>query len=143
MNVNDFKSELPEGKDLLKLIFEKQFDLMVKYHPIEENNLGFKIPSVDKMGEGLDINSTLVQYRIKDFMWRITEELGEAANTLKNKPWKNTHMVVDETHYLEEVIDAVHFLVELLIMNGFTPESLTTMYLNKNAVNQFRQRSNY
>lgn len=143
MNVKDFQLELPEGRDLLMLIFEKQFELMTRYHEIEANNLGFTFPTVEKMGEGLDINNTRVQYRIKDFMWRITEELGEAANTLKNKPWKNTHMVVDETHYLEEIIDAVHFLVELLIMSGFTPESLTTLYLNKNAVNQFRIRSQY
>lgn len=95
------------------------------------------------MGEGLDLNSTIVQYRIKDFMWRITEELGEAANTLKNKPWKNTHMLVDETHFLEEIVDAMHFFIELLIMIGFTPETAATMYLDKNAVNHFRQGSNY
>jgi hypothetical protein len=143
MNVKDFQSELPEGKDLLQLIFDKQFELMKKYHDIESNNLGFEFPAVKTMGIGLDINSTRVQYRIKDMMWRVTEELGEAANTLKNKPWKNTHMLTDEVHYLEEIIDAVHFFVELLIMSGFTPESLAIMYLNKNAVNHFRQRSNY
>lgn len=143
MNVTDFKSELPEGKDLLRVIFERQYSLMEKYHPIEQKNLGFNFPIPNEMGKGLDINNTIVQYRIKDFMWRITEELGEAANTLKNKPWKNTHMIVDQIHFLEEIVDAVHFLVELLIMIGFTPESLTTLYLDKNAVNQFRIGSNY
>lgn len=95
------------------------------------------------MGEGLDINSVIVQYRIKDFMWRITEELGEAANCLKNKPWKNTHMLVDETHFLEEIVDAMHFFIELLIMIGFTPQTAAMMYLDKNSVNKFRIGSNY
>ena len=78
MNVTDFKSELPTG-DLLSAIFNRQFELMNKYHGIERENLGFHFPTVEKMGEGLDINSVLSQYRIKDFMWRITEELGEAV----------------------------------------------------------------
>jgi dimeric dUTPase (all-alpha-NTP-PPase superfamily) len=90
-----------------------------------------------------NINDPACQQRLKDFFWRITEEWGEAANCLKNKPWKNTHMETDETHFLEEVIDAFHFTVEVLLHLGFTPESLVVMYLNKNDVNKFRIKSNY
>jgi len=137
VNVNDFENETPEG-DLLKVIFERQRMLMEKYHLIEESNLNTALPHAP-----LDLDDPKAQQRIKDFAWRITEELGEAMNCLKNKPWKVTHMVTDETHFLEELIDGVHFYVELLIMVGFDAESLTRMYLNKNDVNQFRIRSKY
>lgn len=138
MNVTDFKNTLPEGKDLLTLIFERQLDKMLKYHVIEEKNLGRTLPHAP-----FDLDDAACQERIKDFMWRITEELGEAANCLKNKPWKNTHMTTDKIHFLEEIVDSVHFMVELLIMIGFTPETITMMYLDKNDVNGFRIDSNY
>ncbi len=137
MNVNDYNEKLPDG-DLLKAIFARQQQLIEKYHDIEAKNTGLDIPA-----NPVDLNDRASQLRIKDFMWRITEELGEAANCLKLKPWKSTPMVTDEVHFLEEMIDAFHFMIELLIMVGFTPESLTQMYLNKAAVNSFRQTSNY
>lgn len=138
MNVNDFQNKAPEDQDLLKMIFERQATLMEKYHLVESKNLGYECP------EGqLDLHDGKHQQRLKDFAWRITEELGEAMNCLKQKPWKNTHMMTDEVHYREELVDAVHFMVELLIHSGFTAESLAAMYMNKNDVNLFRIRSNY
>lgn len=137
MNVKDFDSQLPEG-DFLKAIFEKQHQLMEKYDPIESKNMGYQIPT-----GVLDLSDPKAQVRLKDFAWRITEEIGEAMNCLKNKPWKQTQMVTDETHYLEELVDGLHFYIELLIHSGFTPESLVKMYLNKSAVNEFRIRSQY
>lgn len=138
MNVNDFQSQIPEGQDMLKVIFDRQTELMAKYHSIEEKNLNHFIPQ-----GALDLHDPQHQQRLKDFAWRITEEIGEAMNCLKNKPWKQTHMMTDEVHYREELVDAVHFMVELLIHSGFDARSLTEMYLNKNAVNQFRIRSEY
>lgn len=120
------------------MIFKRQHELKTKYDTIERINLGYDFPT-----GVVDLNDPTAQQRIKDFMWRITEELGEAANTLKCKPWKVTHMPTDEIHFLEELIDAFHFMIELLIMVGFTPESLTQLYLDKSDVNRFRIRSNY
>ena len=136
--MNDFNNEAPKDQDLLKMIFARQTQLMEKYHAIESKNLGYETP------EGvLDLHDGKHQQRLKDFAWRITEEIGEAMNTLKNKPWKQTHMITDEVHYREELVDAVHFMVELLIHSGFTAESLAAMYMDKNDVNQFRIRSQY
>lgn len=138
MNVNDFNNTAPTDEDLLKVIFRRQAELMIKYHKIEEINLGRELP------EGiLDLDDPRAQERIKDFAWRITEEIGEAANCLKNKPWKTSHMPTDKVHFNEEMIDAFHFFIELLIMCGFTPESLVAMYMDKNDVNHFRIRSKY
>lgn len=138
MNVNDFNNQAPTDQDLLKMIFERQKALMDKYDPIESKNLGYQIPT-----GVLDIDNSQHQQRLKDFAWRITEEIGEAMNCLKNKPWKSSHMKTDEVHYLEELVDAFHFMVELLIHSGFTAESLAAMYMDKNDVNLFRIRSNY
>lgn len=138
MNILDFPDiKIPEG-DLLKLMFEKQAGLLEKYRDLEEKFLGHPIPP-----HPFDINGRAEQIHIKDMMWRITEELGEAANCLKLKPWKSTPMVTDEAHFLEEVVDAVHFFIEMLILIGFTPETLAKMYLQKEAVNRFRIASNY
>lgn len=137
MNVNDFDNRLPDG-DLLKIIWARQEELVLKYEPIEEANLKTILPK-----GAFDLNDCRSQQRLKDFAWRITEELGEAMNCLKNKPWKVTQMTTDETHYREELVDALHFFIELLMHSGFEPESLTRMYLNKSDVNRFRIRSRY
>lgn len=122
----------------LEKIFEHQRELMVKYHEIEARNGLLQTEKVP-----VDIHSAKGQARLKDFAWRITEELGEAMNTLKNKPWKQTQMETDVEHYEEEIADAFHFFVELCILSGIGAEELYNLYFRKNKVNQFRQRSNY
>jgi len=61
---------------------------------------------------------------IKDFAWRVTEELTEA---------QEAHIKDDNIHYIEEVIDALHFLVELSIIAGYdykiVPENHSTITL--------------
>jgi hypothetical protein len=141
MNILDFKDEgleLPPG-DKLELVFACQRELAEKYHKIEEENAGHSLPRYDQV----DINSYQGQARIKDFAWRVTEEIAEAMLTLKNRPWKQTSQVTDEDHYREEMIDAFHFFIELLIMSGFTADSLAKYYLMKHSVNQFRIKSQY
>lgn len=125
-------------RDHLKAIFARQSDLMGKYGPIEARNLGQGVPP-----EGSPLDDRRQQVRVKDLMWRVTEELGEAANCLKNKPWKNTHTKTDEAHFFEELSDAFHFFIELCIQTGMNEEDLYRIYMDKSAVNSFRQRSNY
>jgi len=139
MNITDIlnKVKTPEG-DKLEKIFERQKELAEKYHPIEERNLGCKLAEYP-----VNLNICSHQQRIKDLMWRIVEELGEAGNCLKNKPWKNTNMATDELHFYEEIADAFHFFIELCIAVGLDAEKLTKLYFAKSEVNLFRIRSNY
>lgn len=137
MNIKDFQMEIPDG-DRLEMIFKHQRELFDKYRALEEEFLGHAIPQIP-----FDLNQREAQVHLKDMFWRITEEVGEAANCLKLKPWKQTPMITDEAHFLEEMIDAFHFFVETLVFIGFTPETLAKMYLQKNAVNQFRIKSRY
>jgi len=137
MNVKDSKKEEIIG-DKLNMIFNRQKELMVKYHQIEHESGLMQTPMVP-----VNINSYRGQARLRDFAWRITEELGQAMNFLKNKPWKLTHMETDVVHYEEAIADALHFFIELLILSGFDAESITDMYLKKSQVNKFRQETKY
>lgn len=125
--------------DLLATIFAGQEELMEKYHEIEKRN-GCVVVEPELRGE---IDDRDVQMRVKDLMERCIEELMESANTLKNKPWKNTFVATDRDHFYEELADALHFFIELCITVGLDADSLFKLYFRKHAVNQFRQESNY
>lgn len=98
--------------DRLIQIFDRQRELMHVYEGIEAENGLLLSDSVP-----VDLDHRFGQARLKDFAWRFTEELGEAASTLDEKG-----MYHADTR--EEVIDAFHFLVELMILAGATPELL-------------------
>lgn len=139
VNVEDRKDvQLPEG-DMLKSIFEGQKELIEKYHTIERDR-GFIVVEPNNYG---NIDHRMVQFRIKDLNARCIEELMEAMNTLKNKPWKVSEVPTDKTHFYEEIADALHFFIELCITAGLDAEDLALMYHRKHAVNQFRQESKY
>lgn len=143
MNVLDVK--LPEeiaelDQDKLEWLFERQAELREEYRKIEaEKDLMKPL----KPGEEGNLNSALVQAHLKDFAWRIVEELGEAMNCLRNKPWKQTEVLVDKDHFFEELGDAVHFLIELCIIAGMDAEDFFAIYYKKSEVNKFRQRTQY
>jgi hypothetical protein len=139
VNVNDFEDvEIPEG-DMLEMIFAAQLELIEKYHGIEEGR-GALVVAPAEFG---DLDVRFVQWRIKDLAYRAVEEISEATNCLKNKPWKQTEMVTDKVHFYEELIDAFHFFVELCITAGMTAEDVARVYHRKHAVNKFRQESKY
>ena len=101
MNINHAVEEKVEG-DLLKAIFDRQKSLMGKYHDIE-----LKSGLLQTEDCPVNLDDKRGQARIKDFSWRVTEELGEALDAKSN-----------EDHYQEELIDGLHFLTELTILAG-------------------------
>lgn len=118
MNVNDIKSEeVPQ--DIWKAIFEKQLQLAHKYTDIEE--MGDLLETTDS-----NVDTQKGQIWIKDFSWRVTEELTEADEALKEMN-KIVHVTEEDEqkevellqHYQEELIDGLHFLTELSIIAGF------------------------
>lgn len=113
MNSNDVKDSEVIPENIMKAIFKKQKELALTYHSIESNNgllqtEDFPVCLDDPRG----------QQRLKDFAWRITEELGEAHESLG--------ALCGETsdHFREELMDALHFLVELLLNIGLTHEDV-------------------
>lgn len=101
MNINHAVEEKVEG-DLLKAIFDRQKSLMGKYHDIE-----LKSGLLQTEDCPVSLDDKRGQARIKDFSWRVTEELGEALDAKSNAD-----------HYHEELIDGLHFLTELTILAG-------------------------
>jgi hypothetical protein len=146
MNILDIQEKiesgeikLPEG-DRLALIFEGQRELMRKYEPIEKARGALTV----KPHMHGDLNHRFVQWRIKDVMGeRCVEEIMEAMNCLRNKPWKQSEVDTDVDHFKEEIADALHFFVEGCITAGIDSEELFTLYIMKRLINEFRQRTNY
>jgi hypothetical protein len=133
---------LRRGGGRLEGMFVRQTDLEEKYHPIEEKNVGHKLPT--PFGNFEDIDDPATQRRLKEIAYRIVEELSEATNTLKNgKPWKSSHVKTDVDHFLEETVDALHFFIEFCLCAGINAHVLYELYMDKSRVNQFRQESNY
>ena len=116
MNINHAVEEKVEG-DLLQAIFNRQKSLMGKYHDIE-----LKSGLLQTEDCPVNLDDKRGQARIKDFSWRVTEELGEALDAKANKD-----------HYQEELIDGLHFLTELTVLAGkdyntILPEGIPTYH---------------
>lgn len=101
MNINHATVEEFTG-DKLQAIFTRQKSLMDKYHDIE-----LKSGLLQTEDCPVNLDDKRGQARIKDFSWRVTEELGEALDAKAAKD-----------HYQEELIDGLHFLTELTILAG-------------------------
>lgn len=101
MNINHAIVEGVTG-DKLQAIFTRQKSLMDKYHDIE-----LKSGLMQTEDCPVSLDDKRGQARIKDFSWRVTEELGEALDAKATKD-----------HYQEELIDGLHFLTELTILAG-------------------------
>lgn len=115
VNISDMETEHEVPVNVMEGIFAKQMDLAMKYKDIEG------------MGDLLDttpdnINTAKGQKWIKDFAWRVTEEIAEA---LEAKP-------ISKEHYLEEITDALHFLTELTIIAGYDAAIVDVMFPHEN-----------
>lgn len=137
VNIKDMGEEQDLPVDLLGAIFAKQRALEAKYNIIEVRN-GEDVPNIP-----LDIDSFRGQRRARALIYRITEELYEAGNCLRNKAWKSSMVATDQDHFKEELVDGLHFYIQLFIELGLNEEDVYRLYCKKNQVNQFRQNSNY
>ena len=99
-------------------MFHEQRQLMEKYHDIELRS-GANTPAPP-----WNINDKFVQWRIKDELWRFTEELAEADECIQNLkegeeyPWGRLafdRMDDNAQHFFEEIADALHFIIEATI----------------------------
>lgn len=103
MNITHAVHEEVSG-DRLKAIFDRQRELMSKYHDIELRSGLMQTEDCP-----VNLNDKRGQARIKDFAWRTMEEVGEALDARE-------HGNVE--HFCEELIDGLHFLTELTILSG-------------------------
>lgn len=136
MDSRDIKLEPDkvENNQYLEKIYELQKNLLEGYIGIEG------LPQYP-----ININSKKSQILIKDFVGRVIEELAEGYESLlmaleltnKNKLWLSDYNDSDLLQTLnhiqnagEEMADAMHFMVELLIYSNIYPEDIKS-YINQ------------
>lgn len=110
VNVHDISDDkIPQNVEKFRAIYNRQRELMSKYDQIEVAN-GFNV-----IPWPVNLDDRFGQFRLKDFAWRVTEEITEATKA------KVEHGA-DYTHYHEELSDACHFLIELNILANLHPD---------------------
>lgn len=98
MNITNYEAD-KFTPNWLEDIFTKQTALIEKYKEIEE------MPDLP-----VSIHTHIGQKWIKDFLWRTSEELAESFEAY--------FVESNKVHTIEELIDSLHFIVELIILIG-------------------------
>jgi len=123
VSIDDLKEKL-RGKDKLEVLFQL----------VSEQNSTWSIK---------DLNTKEGQRYWKEILFCLTEELYEAANVLKNRPWVQTEYTVDYNHLYDELADSIWFFIALLQASGLDAEKTFEIFLRKWKVNNFRRESGY
>jgi dimeric dUTPase (all-alpha-NTP-PPase superfamily) len=76
-------------------------------------------------------------------IWEIVYRLGLSCNCLKNKPWKQSHMLTDRNKYNEYLQETWDVFYTFLIQIGMSDREIFLTYFKKKEVNKFRIRSKY
>jgi hypothetical protein len=128
MNVEDTTAPEQTG-DMLAMVFSRQVELHKKYQIIE-NQAGLGLGLMDKEA-GFSIDNQRCQEVCKNYAWRVTEELTESTEAFASAILLNDEVML---HVKEEAMDALHFMVELLIITGhgaadMVPENISQDHL--------------
>ena len=108
VNVSDVTEKSPNTGDRLEAVFRYQAELKNKYSDIERRSgIGLGL-----LPEVFDLDHPKCQYVLKDYAWRVTEEIGEAL------------AAEEKIHRWEEIADGLHFLTELCHLAGIGPEDV-------------------
>lgn len=121
---------------LLQKLFRLQETLMLAY----------KSKDADRIPDWpIDISNKESQLFCRDLAFRTMEELFEAIRHLKNaKMHRQTELTdFDREEFLEEIVDALHYVLEIMVLVGVGPKELYTAYAVKNAENHDRISRGY
>jgi hypothetical protein len=136
---NDETGEVTQIKDLLTNMFLRQLGHMGAYDKIY-NAKG--LPTIPASMFG-NLNNPLVQAKIRESVVYLMEEVFEAVNLLKNKPWKETPRETNPDVFYKELADAWHFWLELMIYAGMTPDKIAKYYFQIAESNDQRRAEGY
>lgn len=121
-------------RDRLQLMWDQQQDFMEILH--KHRNFP-KTP--------VDVTTKDGQRFLKEIRNLVLEELFEAGLHLKNtKLHRATELPqLDKNKYVEELVDALHLFLELVIASGITLEELVDAYFDKGEKNIKRINNGY
>jgi len=129
-NVRHFFEELSDA-----LHFLTEASILAKLNPVRIafSNL------LDSNARFRAFSSSTVISRITDIIFN----MGFAANTLKNKPWKLTQVSTDVAKFKDQLVDVWASFTDLWNYLKCNQEQVYIFYAKKNLVNQWRQKTNY
>jgi dimeric dUTPase (all-alpha-NTP-PPase superfamily) len=111
---------------MLNLIFERQKKL-------QEESFGIDFT---------DLSDEERSQFIKDMVLAATDELHEALAEVGWKPWASSRHINREA-FVGELVDVLHFIVNLWLAVGATPEEVEQRYQEKAEKNAKRQKEGY
>lgn len=94
---------------------------------------------------GHDFDAMSNEERIQFIHWNVTaltDELHEALGEVGWKPWA-TNRHINEEAFVSELVDAWHFLMNLIIVSDASSEDFVKAYYAKRAKNIKRQEDGY
>lgn len=86
-------------------------------------------------------NEGIVKHSI--FLWKITHQLNQCKNLLKNKDWNQQDKKVNEIQFYNRLIETVIMFFQYLDFAGLSELSIFHSYLNKNQINLKRIKEGY
>lgn len=111
---------------MLDLIFERQ-------RKLQEESFGVKLD---------ELSDEQRSQFIKDMILAATDELHEALAEVGWKPWATSRHINREA-FVGELVDVLHFIVNLWLAVGATPEEVQDRYQQKADKNAKRQQDGY
>lgn len=128
---HDYTTRNLVTEDRLAVMLKKQDELQRRYN-------------VHGMSPNEFPDDMSVDY-IRTMVLATTDELHEALREVPWKPWSKTTEITyaDNERFKEELVDAWHFFMNLMLVSGMTAEELFTAYLRKNGINHDRIDGDY
>jgi hypothetical protein len=137
--INQAFPNLVNSHNTYKLLAGSSYLIKVS-HPGIMHNLGD--PIVDSILGGKWVDKSQLR-ELAILSWEVTYKLQLARNSLKNKPWKQSHMGSDKPRFTRYLIESLKAFIVLTRAMGITEDGLFQLYSAKNQINQFRIRSKY
>jgi dimeric dUTPase (all-alpha-NTP-PPase superfamily) len=87
----------------------------------------------------------------KDMSLALIDEICESLHEIPSKNWSKKHLAmraegknyIDHEAYKLELVDALHFILNLFIFAGMSAKDIWDGYNKKNAINHERQNTGY
>ena len=89
------------------------------------------------------VTTELIAANLKDNLFAALVELGEVSREFSWKSWAHDKPFVHRQKSIEEIVDAAHFLANMLIALDVNDEEWEAAYQAKQAVNRQRQLDGY